>query len=157
MTKTIKERYIEAIYKQHPKLKQLDIAVEAMVDWYMADEKGFRKAMKRFEAEEAKRPVPRKSTGEIIIECIGKKHANQEDTVFDGSQQQKIGGPNVQLLTDDTGLVCGSRPGEGEAETLVAAFHDPVQLVSDQHGSHVCDDQSDNRRDNVDDDRPRDV
>jgi hypothetical protein len=100
MAKTIRDRYIEAIYQQYPNCKHVNTAVEAMVDWYLTNEKDFKKTMKRLETEAAKDVVQELPKREIVVECISKKDADQEDSVPDDTQQQEGGGATIELLGD---------------------------------------------------------
>lgn len=104
MAKTIRERYLEQIYNQFPNLRQLTTATEQMVDWFLDNRKDFEKTMKALEKDASKQPAVDKPR-EVIVECITKKEAtdeDQKDAVPHSALEQAGGRATVEVLADDS-------------------------------------------------------
>jgi hypothetical protein len=50
----MRERWIQDIYRDYPKLRAVPMAVESMVDYYIANDKAFKKEMRKLEEDEKK-------------------------------------------------------------------------------------------------------
>jgi hypothetical protein len=99
---TKRDEYLQAIYREHPRLRQLETGVEALVDWFLGDPDGFKKAMAKAERD-ARRQPPRpkeKDAGDYVITCVSKKPADEAETdpVADGAQPGEDGGEHEPLL-----------------------------------------------------------
>jgi hypothetical protein len=102
MSKTIREKYLETIYREYPHLKLLNVATEQMVDWFLENRKDFEKHMKELEKHAKKNPPVEKPNKEVIVECVSKKDATEEDTVFDRPLIQEAGGEPELVHIGDT-------------------------------------------------------
>jgi hypothetical protein len=96
---TKRDEYLQAIYREHPRLRQLETGVEALVDWFLGDPDGFKKAMAKAERD-ARRQPPRpkeKEAGDYVITCVSKNEA-QAEPVPDAAQPGEDGGEHEPLL-----------------------------------------------------------
>jgi hypothetical protein len=97
---TKRDDYLQAIYRQHPRLRQLETGVEALVDWYLGDPDGFKKVMAKAERDARRQPQHKPPQRDFVIECVSKKPADeaQAEPVPDAAQPGADDGEHEPLL-----------------------------------------------------------
>jgi hypothetical protein len=97
---TRRDEILDAVYREHPRLRILSTGVEAMVDWFLRDPDGFKKHMARHERLANKSPVAEQPRGECILTCVSKRSADEieADPIPDGAQPSASVGDDVEVL-----------------------------------------------------------